>query len=150
MKSRPPRIYFVGIHNKPGLTPLCSSTRSGKLIDGVIAAIKNPHVEILKTNLYDLDYLPESENLKLDVTKWAERVGYDERFDTAITLGDKVQKAFKKWRPKDTGDVPIMHPAARWSQKNKERYIKSAVSNLEILLRVRLTKIVLELCAVLK
>lgn len=34
------RIIFVGIHNKPGMEPLDSRTKSGKIIDEVIAGLE--------------------------------------------------------------------------------------------------------------
>ncbi len=30
------RIIFVGLHNKPHRTPLCASTKTGKLIQKII------------------------------------------------------------------------------------------------------------------
>ena len=53
------KIIFVGIHNKPGKIPLCSSTPTGKIIKQITEKIKTK--KIVKTNLYDVDYLPVQE-----------------------------------------------------------------------------------------
>jgi hypothetical protein len=47
------RIIFVGIHNKPGMKPLDSRTKSGKIIDEVIRGLEGR--ECVKTNLFDCD-----------------------------------------------------------------------------------------------
>lgn len=48
-------IYFVGIHHKPGLPALCSTTQSGKKIDAVIKRLNKP---CKKENLFSTDYIP--------------------------------------------------------------------------------------------
>jgi hypothetical protein len=50
------KVIFVGVHNKPHLKPLDSSTRSGKTIDGIIEQL--PGIKCVKTNLFDVDYMP--------------------------------------------------------------------------------------------
>ena len=49
------RVIFVGIHNKPGLPPLCSSTRTGKVIDQIAM---NVSPECQRANLFPVNYLP--------------------------------------------------------------------------------------------
>jgi hypothetical protein len=44
------RVIFVGMHNKPGMEPLDSRTKSGKLIDRIINELP---IDCIKTNLYD-------------------------------------------------------------------------------------------------
>lgn len=50
------KIVFVGIHNKPGLKPLDSSTVTGKIVDEIISHF--PDVEFEKQNIFPVDYLP--------------------------------------------------------------------------------------------
>ena len=55
-KAKDKMIYFVGIHHKPGLPALCSTTQSGRKIDAVIACLKVP---CKKVNLFSTTYIPE-------------------------------------------------------------------------------------------
>jgi hypothetical protein len=85
-----PRVFFVGIHNKPGLPPLCSTTKSGKVIDKVIAAL--PGVECIKTNLFNTNF----ETPLVDPPRiWAKRVGATEH-DVIILLGGVVTAYFRR------------------------------------------------------
>lgn len=119
----PPRIIFVGIHNKPGLAPLDSSTRSGKLIDRIIAEM--PGVQVVKSNLYDLDYLPDPPTGADVVRDWAARVYYDPNTDVAVSLGDNVHFAFliaKKFHY-----VRLAHPSSIWAKGRRDKYVLSAL-----------------------
>lgn len=86
------KIIFIGVHNKKGLKPLDSSTQSGKKIDSVI---KNfPGVKTLKTNLFDVDYMPrpvEAEHLKYE---FFDRVPILSD-DIIVCLGSKVWEHLK-------------------------------------------------------
>jgi hypothetical protein len=120
------RIIFVGLHNKPGKIALCSSTKSGKLIDRII---KNFGTECVKTNLYDVDYFPvdkaEQFNLAMD---WWERVNPNEE-DVIVLLGNATHKGFKcpflpQFRPTV---IKIAHPASKFSHDAMNEYVNSAV-----------------------
>ncbi len=52
-------IYFIGIHHKPGLPALCSTTQSGKKIDAVIKRLNQP---CEKVNLFSTDYIPDRQS----------------------------------------------------------------------------------------
>ena len=84
------KIIFVGMHNKPGVMPLCTSTKSGKLIRKIYNELPK-EIGILKTNLYNIDYYPiqlEKYNLALD---WHHRINL-EFDDIIILLGAEVHK----------------------------------------------------------
>lgn len=117
------RVIFVGIHNKPNTTPLCSSTKSGKLIDRIIQRL---HFKALKTNLFDVDYYPNRqvrEKLKWD---WVARIE-PKRDDLIILLGKKVQLDFP-----DLIQCVVLryaHPASVWSTKDMNRYVDVMAGN---------------------
>jgi hypothetical protein len=109
------RIIFVGIHNKPGLPPLCSTTRSGKVIDACIKELK-PRYRSFKSNLFDTDYYPVHgmEHVGL-YTKWRERVGYNPVIDIVVLLGAKVQSEWRFSGIKNT--IPMRHSSS-WATKH--------------------------------
>lgn len=86
------RIIFVGTNNKVGKQPLCSSTRSGQVIDKLITNIQ---FECIKTNLYDTSEVPgkrgEKAILALD---WYNRIN-PKATDIIILLGKEVANNFK-------------------------------------------------------
>lgn len=114
------RVIFVGMNNKPGLAPLCSSTRSGKLIDRVIKELP-PGTEVTKSNLWDLDHWPSLYNCFN--TEWITRTQYYPG-DIVVTLGESVRKAFVKSRIPFTH---IGHPSAVWSHERQDDYILTAL-----------------------
>lgn len=116
------KVIFVGIHNKPNTPVLCSSTKSGKLIDRII---KELNFDSLKTNLYNVEYLPkdlaEKEKLALD---WHSRVNYGH--DLIVLLGGEVSKHFNHEPYLDT--IKLAHPSSIWSNAKKQEYVDNAVS----------------------
>lgn len=85
------RVLFVGIHHLAGLPALCSTTKSGKVIDHVIANLGPDH-ECIKTNLFNANV-----ELRIDnpVYKWSQRIGRREEDDILILLGSRVTHYFK-------------------------------------------------------
>jgi hypothetical protein len=119
------RIIFVGMNNKPGVSPLCSSTKSGKLIDSVIWELRAQTIglgddRIIKSNLFDLDHFPETTGFNYE---WCDRVGY-RCDDIIVTLGASVHENFKKSPYKV---VALGHPSAVWSNRKKFDYVDNAV-----------------------
>lgn len=114
------KVIFVGIHNKPGMTPLDSQTRSGKVIDRVIAQL--PGVECLKSNFIDLDHYPDDAH---DVVKyflqWEKRVDYKKE-DLVVALGDKVQDFFRQ--------VEVVHMATRHPSRMSHEHIHNAIGRV--------------------
>lgn len=117
------RVIVVGIHNKKGLEPLDSSTKSGKLIDRIAKELK---VKVCKTNLFNVDYLPKSSDVNRLKAEWlvTHKPTND---DVVVLLGSKVQKEFDF---KANRLVKIKHPASQWSHKSMNEYVTSAVKKI--------------------
>lgn len=115
------------MNNKPGLAPLCSSTRSGKMIDRVIKVLKTANeFTFEKSNLYDLDYWPE-EDQSPGVYQWAQRVEFTTD-DIVVTLGSAVNDRFRKWSHLY---VSIGHPAMHGGiHRDADSYVARAVAKI--------------------
>lgn len=112
------RVIFVGVHNKPGMRPLDSRTRTGKVIDRIVKELPN-EFECLRTNLFDQDHWPLDPDQWQAIAHWKERV--DPRpSDIIVTLGEFVNEIFRKTR---TPSIRVGHPASLWSKEKKEDYI---------------------------
>jgi hypothetical protein len=96
-------IYFVGIHNKPGMAALDSRTYTGKIIDQIISKV-GPAV---KTNFVDMDTLPKSTIQHAVV--W-NRIYRPAPGDTVVLLGRFVQKRFI--RHSGVRYIEVDHPSA--------------------------------------
>ena len=121
------RIIFVGMHNKQNLMPLCASTKSGKLIKRICNELPR-NVEILKTNLYNIDYYPlqlEKYNLALD---WHFRI--DQKHDDIIVLlGAEVHKNFNNVNSLNV--IKLAHPSSMWSHEDMNNYVSCATSQIK-------------------
>lgn len=118
------RIIFVGVHNKPGMEPLDSRTKSGKIIDEVANVLRHKGGEVKKTNLFDCDTLPEKRHMGEWVLDWIERVSLS-RHDIIVLLGDTVKEQFPNL-PVKTYSVP--HPASR--RIKKDEYVKDLINKI--------------------
>ena len=120
------RVYFVGVHNKTGMHPLDSRTKSGKIIDRVIEQL--PNIRCIKTNLYDVDYLP---NIPLfdDVVKWSLRAN-NVRGDIIVLLGSCVRLRFGKWFENECHIIAVPHPSKVQSLQETELYINGIVQQI--------------------
>lgn len=110
------RVIFVGMHNKPGKAPLDSTTKSGKLIDRVIAQL--PGLTCEKSNLWDCDYWPKGAGFNYN---WPSYVEYDSD-DIVVCLGTCVIAAFRR------GPIPFIHvghPSAVWGKLAQVDYIQN-------------------------
>lgn len=127
------KIYFVGIHNKKGMIPLCSSTKSGKLINRIIAQVSIP---VVKTNLCDLDYLPIDENEIIQQKFiWLEK--YDpNKEDVIILLGNFVHKNFPDSCICEN-IIKIKHPASQRSKIQMDEYVEKALVEIDKYCRTR-------------
>jgi hypothetical protein len=96
-------IYFVGIHNKPGMTALDSRTYTGKIIDMIIAKVGKG----VKTNLADTDSMPKWQTL--NVWAWHDRHSLVPG-DTVVLLGKFTQKHFD--RKPGIIHIEVDHPSA--------------------------------------
>lgn len=126
------RVIFVGIHNKPGKKPLDSSTRTGKVIDRIIAGLRG--FECVKSNLFHKDYLPSEEDIKYRkpyriTHAWVLRVNWNSG-DIVVLLGNDVAKIFKKANV----NLPVIearHPASIWSYLDREAYARAIIRRIK-------------------
>ena len=112
------RIIFVGFHNKPDMKPLDILTKSGKLINRVIKALPKD-VEIIKSNLYDVDHFP-NESQRPDLAEnwyWTHLPVTD---DVIILLGAVTHEGFYH---KCKNVIKVAHPASKWSHKDMDEYV---------------------------
>jgi hypothetical protein len=124
------KIIFVGVHNKVGKLPLCSSTKSGKLIDQIIDKHLINDVRIalcLKTNLYNLEYLPPQDIKEQEAVLFYYRVQPNEQ-DVFVLLGAEVAKNFFNKGAHNV--VEIHHPASKRSHEDMNEYVLDAVEKI--------------------
>lgn len=109
------RLIFVGMHHKPGKIALCSSTKSGKLVDRIAEGFTH-----IKTNLYGVEYYPktlsEKEELAYD---WISRINPSES-DIIVLLGAEVHKNFVH---KSNRIIKIAHPTSQYSHEQMNEYV---------------------------
>lgn len=115
-------IFFVGMHNKPGMEPLDSRTYSGKIIDQVIERIGSAE----KTNLSDTYSIPENPYSK--ALTWHYRHN-PQPGDTVILLGKWVQKYFAPFPGLKVVNAP--HPASFKVRGRISDYIDEIESNFK-------------------
>lgn len=121
----PIRVIFVGVHYKPGMAALDSRTRTGMVIDRIIAKIKSsePDTVIVKSNLYDLTEFPKERTKDTDiewVNHWKLRVNYTPD-DIIVTLGTTTNDVFR-WAK--VPSIKVGHPGGLWSTESKRNYVK--------------------------
>lgn len=119
-----PAVFFVGMHNKPGMRPLDSKTMSGKMIDAVI---KELPFNCAKTNLCEVDYFPKD---KKEI--WVGNLTWNSKYEPTeesviVLLGRWVQKNFLLTNAKI---IKLPHPASCMGNVNKENYIKKAIEQI--------------------
>jgi len=122
------KVIFVGMHNKDGRKPLCSYTKSGKLIDRIIEKIS---CKWLKTNLYDVDYWPQASNEKWSLAReWHERIDvYMD--DLIILLGEEVHKNFIDRYIDDNRILKFAHPASKRSHVAMDEYVEKMIKAIK-------------------
>jgi hypothetical protein len=119
-------IYFIGVHNKPGLKPLDSSTKTGKIVDRIIELlIDQPEHRMgftcIKTNLFDIEYLPDSEDERFGRATMLWQRFKIEPDDILVLLGNTVQKEFVNC-PLHERIIKVRHPAALYSKEIQFMY----------------------------
>lgn len=118
--------FFVGMHNKTGMSALDSKTMTGKVVDKII---NNIQVECKKTNLFDADYFPKDmEIVKEAASRWHE-VHAPKKGDVIVLLGKWVSKNFEKRNYKV---IEITHPAGVFGTKDKFNYVKRSSEEIDI------------------
>lgn len=101
------KVIFVGIHNKPGMEPLDSRTKTGMVIDMVIEKLPNSF-ECVKTNLFYTEYYPKADERERRVGEWRMRLNLSLYGDCLVVLlGKRVQKDFTF----KLNTIAVDHPA---------------------------------------
>lgn len=120
------KIIFVGLHNKPGKMPLCSSTKSGKLIDRIIK--EGGFTNVQKTNLFDVEYYPTDEKRQLKLSmEWLHRF-WPDASDITVVLGAATQAAFPGCHGKT---LKIAHPASKRSHADMNEYVTTTIEKIK-------------------
>ena len=104
--------------------PLCSTTKSGKLIQRIIK--EGGFTNVLKTNLYDVDYLPNDDERFMLGLDWVDRINPNED-DVLVLLGRFVQDHFP---PHSSIELRIAHPASKRSHTEMDEYIYKTITLL--------------------
>lgn len=120
--NKQPKIFFVGMHNKPGMSPLDSKTISGKVIDRIIKAL--PNYRCVKTNLCDVDYFVKDHDEVLAHNLHWSNINQPTANDTCVLLGAWVHSNFLL---DACNIVKLAHPAAWCQWPNKDEYVKNAL-----------------------
>lgn len=135
-KAEKIRIIFVGLHNKPGLKPLDSKSKSGKLIDRIIQVIPKD-IEVVKSNLFNIDEMPLYEELHDLLEQWYwTYLPVDS--DIIILLGATVHERFPEQYQGRI--VKIAHPASKRSMDEMNDYVYKAVKKIKSLIKERSDK----------
>ena len=112
------KVFFVGIHNKPGRKPLSSLTKSGKVVDKIISLLEK--VDSVKTNLFDKDFMPHWGDREFLANKWHE-THKPSNNDVVVLFGCHVQRHFiKKNGP---SYISVGHPSQVMSKSDADNYI---------------------------
>lgn len=121
------KIIFVGLHNKPDKIPLCSSTKSGKLIDRIIK--EGYFTNVQKTNLFDVDYYPTKPEEQRTLSEdWIERIDPAES-DIIVLLGASVHRSFIQCVGMKT--IKVAHPASKRSHKEMNEYVDWVINRIQ-------------------
>lgn len=119
------KIFFVGIHNKPGMEPLDIRTKTGRIVDMMIDDY-DP-IECVKTNLCDMDYLPADRTIIMAQSIiWCEKYK-PEADDRIILLGKWVQKNFLY---SASHMIRVNHPASIYGHKNLMKYLNDLLMKM--------------------
>lgn len=126
------RIIFVGIHNKPGMQPLDSRTKTGLAIDKVIRHF--PHRVCVKSNLIDAEQLPAAEEgIKTYAIDWLGRLGPIAAEDIVVTLGMTVAMHLPRCMA-TKNIVNVVHPGRVMGKPEMDHYIRTTVNKIKALL----------------
>lgn len=120
------RVIFVGTHNKPGMEPLDSRTKSGKIIDEVCEPFLGK-CPVMKTNIFNCDEMPHSNRRDALAVDWRERVSVTEG-DVIIALGLVVKRHLPRVYLWGAKAIYAEHPASRHIKR--DQYIKDLISKI--------------------
>ena len=118
------KIIFVGITNKEGKNPFDSSTKSGAILDAIIAQLD---AKCEKTNY--VSYAPKDQNGKL---RYPTKIELDQAYldfqtnifkqnpDLLVVCGTMIFKELKKHGFDFCNILKIYHPSYIWVYKRKQ------------------------------
>lgn len=120
------RIIFVGLHNKPNKLPLCHSTKTGKLITRIIKQLPT-NIEILRTNLFEVDYMPNANDFDKLKDEWFwTYLPVDD--DIIVLLGALTHELFDYL---NLNIIKIAHPASKRSHEEMNEYVKKSIEHIK-------------------
>lgn len=112
------RVIFVGLHNKPDMMPLDILTKTGKLINRIIKELPK-NIEIVKSNLFDIDRMPISSEYYDLMNEWYwTNLPVDD--DIIVLLGAFNHKIFKFT---ELNVIKVAHPASKRSHEQMNEYV---------------------------
>jgi hypothetical protein len=122
------RVIFVGLHNKPGMKPLDSKTKSGKLIDRIIGELPRK-IEVVKSNLFNFDKLPDKSTFHLfrDEWYWSILPGDD---DIIVLLGAMTHTEFLS-NIRCRAFIKVAHPASKRSHEEMNEYVLKTTEKIK-------------------
>jgi len=125
---RKSRIIFVGIHNKAGKEPLCSSTKTGKIVDEIAEQFAINDHEVVKTNLYNIDSMPEgATHAAILVADFFYRNKFAEN-DIVVLLGKDVQTVIPVMHTVSL--LKLNHPSSVFGTEKRQAYIQQAIQSI--------------------
>lgn len=119
----PDTIIFVGIHNKPDIPALDSSTKTSKIIDQIIKVIDDGKRTIKKGNYFDLTHIPsDGANSSKYYSDFRIRLQYNPKKTLLIGLGADVKKYLSPALGVESF-LWVRHPASLWSKEAQSAYV---------------------------
>jgi hypothetical protein len=121
------RVIFVGIHNKPDKPPLCPTTLAGKGISAIVAGLPTG-TEVLRSNLFDLDRMPNEQEAYIHRNGWLERTSATPN-DIIVLLG-AITHFHWRFMAQQGRVIRIGHPSARMSVEKRNKYLQNAIDKI--------------------
>lgn len=124
------KVFFVGVHNKPGMDPLDSRTFTGKVVDEIC---RTAEIEAVKTNLCGTDTLPDHDGIRECACYW--QWAYEPSGgDVCVLLGKTVAKYFLNYSGVTL--IKVAHPGSLRYGKDKGQYIQQVADLIKWALQI--------------
>lgn len=123
-----PRVIFVGIHNKPAKQPLCSSTKTGKVIHEIMRNVLPINNAILLTNLFEVEYMPNFISQQFLFEEWMQKYRPTNE-DIIVLLGKKVQEWFEPYEY-DFNLLNVYHPSYVIRKGKQLEYVEDVTKKI--------------------
>jgi len=120
------RIIFVGLHNKPEMKPLDILTKTGKLVNRIIKELP-AGLDILKTNLFDVEVMPHQSKLPELANDWYwTHLPVDD--DIIIVMGNMAHEYFNF---QGLNVIKVAHPASKRSHAEMNDYVEKTANKIK-------------------